>query len=256
MRLFRAVIAISGAAMAVGFGVALWGRSIPIYLVDVDRAQAAFAAWCTPNGRVDDAAGERYLALFSWHYALINIGIALFLAGLTTAVLATLLHGDSKPQSRAAWLRSPFHRWMWLLIGVGALGWLHAANVASFGTDLHRRMFPDCADTIFIPIMGLNMLGAIITPVLVVIGALITLGFGTLPAPLGRWDGQRPWRSWGVSVVFGALMLLVAALAIVSAAGSSSTGTPAMIVALYLLASTRAALLMPKIERAATAKQL
>lgn len=208
MRLFRAVIVTSGAAMAIGFGVALWGRSMPIYLVDFDRARAAFYAWCPPKGGVDSAAGERYLALFSWHYALINIGIALILGGLTTAALAFGLHGDRPTETEGSWLRSPRYRWTWLAIGLGAFAQLHAANISSFATDLYRQMFPPCADTIFMPISGLNALAAVIAPILVVIGALIILGFGTLPAPL------------------------------------------------YLLASTRAALLMPKIERAATAKQL
>lgn len=249
MRLFRAVIVTSGATVAIGFGLALWGWSVPIYLVDVDQARTAFHAWCTVQGRIDPAAGKRYLALFSLHYTLIDIGIAVILAGLTAAGLAYALRYNSVPEVEETWLRSPRNRWTWLLIGLGIVGWLHAANVLSLSTDLYRQMLPVCADSIGIPLAGLTIMVVGITPMLVAIGALIIMGFGILPAPLRRWDGQRQWRSWGISAIFGALMLVVATLAIISAPGSSSTGTPALVVALYILASTRAALLMPRIVR-------
>lgn len=67
---FRTALAGSGALIGVGAASIIAGQSLPIYSVPYDQAADAFVKWCNAGGSVDDAAGERYMAMFGWHYAL------------------------------------------------------------------------------------------------------------------------------------------------------------------------------------------
>lgn len=125
------------------------------------------------------------------------------------------------------------------------LAWVYISAVHSFSVDLERMVFPWCADSVAIPIFGLTMLALVALPLLVLVGWAITWLFGALPAPLTQWDRTPPVRSWIVSLIFGAAMAGTAAVLVESLTSSTSTVVPALVVALYLLASTRAALLSP-----------
>src|SRR5262249_9512627 len=118
--------------------------------------------------------------------------------------------------------------------------------VHSLETDLTRRQFPWCADSIIIPIYGAQLSHILLLNVCSIGGLLVMLAFGRLPASLWQWDPARPRYSWAVTIVLGFLAALIAASMILDATISLPLSTPAPLLAIYLLASTRAALLAPK----------
>src|SRR6218665_3122704 len=155
---------------------------------------------CGPDG-YDHGAFDRYTALFGWHYALINAGATLAFAGATGLAIAATLRFTAAPDS--SWLRTPSRRWVFLVLGLLALGLVTAGIVSGIGADQQRQYFPICADSIGIPIFGLFAALTVITPVLLLAGFAITLFFGRLPVRLDQWDAARPVRSWAVSLLFG-----------------------------------------------------
>lgn len=163
-------------------------------------------------------------------------------AGLTAAALVLALRYTS---SGRPWLRTPAHRVSFIAIGVGVILLTLAGISYGLQTDLRRQYFPSCADSLGIPIAGLMLLAIVLIPVLSLTGAIVTLAFGALPAPLTQWDGHRAGRSWAITILFGVTMLAGVAGATAGAFTSDFVG-PATIVALYLFASTRAALLAPR----------
>jgi hypothetical protein len=239
---FRATLI--GCAIAVGAGAVLvaTGHALPVYDVPFAHASAAYVDWCTPTG-VDHAAGQRYRAMFGWHYALMNAGVLLASIGLTTAVIALALRSNTN--AGLCWLRSPGDRSSFIVIGIGVMLLTLAGLIVGLQTDLERRHFPACADSIGIPIAGLSALTFILVPILSVLGLLVALGFGGLPAPLHQWDSNRPIRSWTITMVFGLAMAGGVAMLLLGAFSADLVG-PSAVVTLYLLASTRAALLAPK----------
>lgn len=225
-----------------GVGLALYGRSLPVFTVPYAQAEAAFIAWCTDTG-VDDAAGDRYLALFGWHYSLINLGLSLASGGLAAGLLAGALRFTTRDPV-APWYRTPHHRLTFIAIGIGILVLCLPLLTNGLSTDLARMRFPPCADSIAIPIMGFTAFTILLTPILALIGFAITRGFGQLPVSLLYWDASRPRRSWAVTIVTAAAI----GLGLVSAAASAITAdiiSPCAVLATYLLAATRAALLAP-----------
>lgn len=245
-RSFVATLPLSGFMLVAGAVAGVYGHSIPVFSVPFETAAKAHAAWCTVEGRVDDAAGDRYLALFANHYALTDAGLGLVLTGITLASMALVLRIRS---SDRIWLRTPERRSAFFLSGFGVIGWLWIAMVHSLDTDLRRMYFPACADSIGIPIYANTILAFFATPILVLAGWTITWGFGRLPAPLHQWDAERPLRSWTVTVLFGAVIAATTFLLAASMTGSMSVAAPSFLVAIYLLASTRAALLSPRERR-------
>ncbi|HXC73690.1 MAG TPA: hypothetical protein VN640_03330 [Sphingomicrobium sp.] len=241
-RSFRCVT-IGGAVLAMlGAAAAKYGKSIPVFAADRATVEQAVLAWCPDGVTIDRAAGERYLGLFTNHYVWVDSGVGTILIGSSVALGALLLKltgsGDEGP-----WLRTPRHRWHFLVLGLAVIAWTWWMTMFSLQIDLRRRVFPICADSIVIPMFELTVLTLILTPVLIVAGFALTRFFGPLPAALTVWDGSRPTRSWIVSVVFVALMAAVGAVLALCIPTSMTWASPALIVALYLIAATRAALL-------------
>ena len=229
--------------LAAGITAVLHGSTIPAFSApegDVDRA---FMAWCTDDAQIVEAAGDRYLAFFTDHYMWIDTGVGLVLSAFAICGLAVVLRITAAPGK--TWLRTPWRRWHFAALGVGIIAWSWAAALNSFETDLGRMYFPWCADSISIPMFETTILVLIVTPILLVIGWGITRLFGDLPVSLWQWDGSRVAKSWLVSIVFGALMTAIAVALIDSINNSLAPAAPALIIALYLLASTRAGLLAP-----------
>jgi hypothetical protein len=228
----------------VGAAVALRGALTPIYFVGPDLAERVYLDWCTSQGSIDRAVGQSYQALFTDHYAWMDTGIGLMLGATALAMLAVTLWRTAPPG--APWLRTPRARWLFLALGLAVIGMGQAVTIESFKTDVYRRYVPSCADSWGIPVTQSNAAAVVITIVLLPIGTILTLMFGKLPAPLGRWDGMRPIRSWVVTIVFSLLMLFVVAVGVGSLATDTSGWIVPVVLAFYLLAATRAALLAPR----------
>jgi len=245
-RSFRAVLAGCGLTALVGAGVALRGVSTPIYSASVAEAGRLHAQWCTAEARIDDAAGARYQALFTDHYSWKDTGFGLILGAATLAILAVMLRrtaGEGRP-----WLRTPSAQWPFLVLGLAVIALGEIVTVYSFMTDAYRLYLPGCADSWGIPVTLSIDSTVVITPVLLVAGTVLTLMFGKLPVALDHWDRTRPVRSWFVTIVFASLILSVAAVGIASLPTTTSGWILPAVLASYLLAATRAALLAPRRE--------
>lgn len=235
------------AALILGGGVlAAIGHGLPVYIVPHDRAEAMWEGLCGVDGH-DPAAFDRYTALFGWHYALMNAGATLALAGVTGFAIAAALRFTAPPGT--FWLRTPPRRWIFPGIGLIALGLMTTGIVSGISADQQRLYFPACADSIVIPIFQLCAALTVITPILLLAGLVVTRFFGRLPAPLHQWDASRPRWSWAVTLVFATAMLCGTG-AWLSGIFSSDQVAPSSILILYLLASTRAALLAPRNQAA------
>lgn len=188
----------------------------------------------------DPAEYAGYTALFGWHYALMNAGATLTLAGISGLAIAAALRFTA-PKG-VSWLRTPPRRWMFLAIGLAALGLMAVGIISGLDTDQQRHYFPICADSIAIPIFGLYASLTLIAPILLLAGFAVTLFFGRLPVPLDQWDTSRPRWSWAVTLVFAAAMLGGTGAWLMGIFTSDQMAPSSMLI-LYLLASTRAALL-------------
>jgi len=232
-----------GLTCLVGLGAVIWGHTRQVYRVPFEVASTAFIRWCTGEPDVDPVAGERYLAMFGDRYIWLDLGLGL----VTTALLGLLLAAAlffSRPYD--TWLRTPSKRWHFMLPGWAVIAWSYFAVIYSLEKDLERRQFPWCADSIAIPIYGASIVSTALLIVCSIVGALLMWRFGTLPVPLGQWDRARPRYSWVVTITFGAIAALLTFSVILQATSSMSIANPAALFAVYLAASTRAALLAPK----------
>lgn len=234
---------ICAALIVAGLVLIVVGHSLPVFIVPFDQASAADVARCSDETRFNEAADARYLAMFGWHYAVQNAGVSLTAAGAAAALLAAALYRI--PKSGIPWLRTPAHRWTFVAIGVGIVVGTVAGVWHGLWTDFTRHYFPWCADSMGIPLGGLVIAAENFTPILALAGAIVTLGFGTLPVPLNQWDANRPVWSWAITLVFAAVMIGGIALHLPTMLSSDLT-SPMAVVTLYLLAATRAALLAPR----------
>jgi hypothetical protein len=244
-RSFRGGAAIGFVAAISGLALIIWSRMLPAYIVPFGEAMQAYDALCLTSGKRDPAAMAHYSSLFGWRYALANAGVSLFLGACSYH--AGLILSAPLRSSRPAYprLRTPVSRGQFLLLGVLAIFLFWVGSIWGLQTDLRRLYFPACADSIGIPISGLTFGLIVISPILILVGLLVTRGFGALPVKLTEWDRLRLRRSWIVSVVFLTLALLN--LAVLGASiFSSDIILPAGILTTYLLLATRAALLAPK----------
>lgn len=232
-----------GLLIVAGVVVILVGHSLPVFTVPFEQASAADMARCSDSARLDDTAHAHYFAMFGWHYALQNAGVSLAAAGVTASLLALALRRTAAPGM--PWLRTPAHRWTFLVIGIGIIAGTFTGISHGLWTDFQRHYFPWCADSMGIPMSGLFESAIFITPILALAGGAITLLFGILPAPLSQWDATRPIRSWSVTLIIGAAMLGGTAIQLQSILSSDLT-SPMAVITLYLLAATRAALLAPR----------
>jgi hypothetical protein len=242
-RSFRWTTALLGFAALAGIGGTVWGRTRQVYRVPFEEASTAFLQWCTGEPDVDPVAGERYLAMFGDRYEWFDLGF-----GLTTSALAGLLLVAVLFMSRhdEPWLRTPSGRWQYMLTGWAVIAWTYFAATYSFTKDLERRQLPWCADSIIIPIFEVGVASIILLIVCSAIGLLLMWRFGSLPVSLGQWNRSRPRYSWVVTIIFSLVAILLAVSTVVQAESSMSIANPALLLAIYLVASTRAALLAPK----------
>jgi hypothetical protein len=247
-RLFFAAMAVSAVIAAAGVATGFYGSTIPVFAADRELVANAFTAWCTSDLIVNDAAGARYLALFTAHYTLVDIGIGLVLSGVTLARLTFVLrmHGPSE----GTWLRTPAQRSTYLIVGSGALVWFFVSVIESLRTDLERMLFPSCADSIGIPIYGVGVTAVLTFPIALLAGWMITRLFGCLPAPLTQWDSARPAKSWILTGIFGLGIVCLTIGLVESLPTSMSVSALSFIVGIYLLASARAGILSPKVRKA------
>jgi len=240
MRGLAIATALGMAAVLLGLASIAWGWSMPGY-IDRDQALAAFETWCLPSGEVDPAAGDRYAALLSARYDWINLGVGIGLTGVVGILLSRGLARYRQPGE--PWLRTPRSRFVFLAIGWGVIAWSWAGNIFGLGLDLERRRFPTCADSIGIPAIALSSLALFLAAILTLLGFAITRGFGPLPVGLNEpGTASRPYKM--IVNLFSAIAAaIVAGLGALTATTADSVGTPAYLVALYLIASTRSALI-------------
>ena len=244
MRSFRAVVAGCGLTAIAGAGIALRGVLTPIYSVDFRDAGKLYLQWCDADARIDPAVGARYQALFTDHYPWKDAGIGLMLGAAMAAMIAVVMRrGAARGES---WLRTPSGRWLFPLLGLLVIGLTETVAVNGFMTDAYRRYLPVCADSWGIPVTISIDATLIVAPILLLLGTSIALMFGKLPVTLWHWDRGRPVRSWIVTLIFAALMLLVSAAGILSLPTDTSGVSAPVVLAVYLLAATRAALLAPR----------
>lgn len=225
-----------------GIACVLWGNAMPATSNAVAASQA-FMDWCTDSG-VDQEGGERYLALLTPRYQWINIGVGIGTLGASLLFLS--LHNwfvRRKSDEKGHGFRTPSTRVAFFVVGILALGWSWASEIVGLDLDLARQMYPWCADTVIIPMVGLTVLFSAIAAVCGIIGLIIVLGFGSLPADLRAWDHTRPARSWIISSIFAAAALCIVVLGFNVVQSASSIAMPAYVAVMYLLLSTRAALL-------------
>lgn len=242
---FRGVAAIGFVAAIAGLALIVWSRMLPVYVVPFDEAMHAYNAICPEAGRRNRVALTHYSSLFGWRYALANAGISLFLGACTYH--AGLILGARRRSSRSAypWLRTPARPGQFLLLGGLAIFLFWVGSTWGLQTSLRRLYFPACADSIGIPIAGLTFALMIVSPILLLLGFLLTRGFGALPVKLSEWDRSRPGRSWIISIVFLTLALLNVTV-LGASIFSSDIILPAGVLTTYLLLATRAALLAPE----------
>lgn len=241
-RTFAWTASVLGLLAFAGIGALIWGATQQVYRVPYDVAFDAFLNWCTDEPRVDPVVGEKYLAMFGSRYFWMDLGLGVAATALTGLVILAAL-SLSRPGD--PWLRTPTRRGHFILAGWAVLAWTFVTVIYSLEKDLDRQLFPTCADSIAIPLYGAFYTFAALFIVCTLVGFLLTRGFGQLPAPLGQWNNERPERSWFVTIVFALLILVVGTAMVMDATNSMSIGNPAGLVAIYLLASTRAALLVP-----------
>jgi hypothetical protein len=224
---------------------ALWGNMMPA-TIDPAAASQAFMDWCSEEADVRRGAGDRYFALMTSRYDWISIGVGIGTLGGSLLLLSlhAWLSGNKRADKNFSF-KTPSTRVAFFVIGVIALGWSWASEVIGLQLDLGRQMFPWCADTIIIPMAGFTFLFLALAVVCIIVGLVVVQGFGALPTNLFAWDNARPARSWLVTLLFSAAGLVIIILGFSVVQSSSSIAMPSYVAVLYLLLSTRAALLSP-----------
>lgn len=211
-------------------------HKFPVY-TDYEAARDLKVNACDEGGVVDGWFSQM-AALETSRHRVMQAGASLVLAALTWLGLVKMFPGAVPMLPR-----TPRRTIIYFSLGLAVLGVSWAANVYSFGIDLQRGEFPWCADSIMIPVFGLDYIYGVLTSVSVITGALIAVLFGNLPVELTVWDHERSVISWSVTILSAIPFLLVFAATLDQAMSSSFLAVPAGIVALYIIAATRAALL-------------
>jgi hypothetical protein len=221
-----------------GAGIASFvsGYAFPVYS-DYPRASALKRDACNEQG-VIPGWYEQINALETLRHPLMQGGLSLLLASITLLALGQIFAGEGR-----LGLRTPAKRITFFVLGVGVLVLSWFAQIVSLGIDQNRGAFPSCADTIGIPIAALTGFFMIIAVACVMVGAGLAYVFGELPQPLGNWRKDRPAASLAISLPFALIGLAILVVGVLDAAGSTFIGTPAAIVALYLVEATRSGLL-------------
>ena len=213
------------------------GLVFPVY-TNAELALRLRRDACDADGVVEGWY-DRMAALETLRHPLMQSGLSIMLVAATVAVLY-LAFGTAQ-----SWrLRSPAKRWNFFLLGFGVVGLSFFSQMYSLSLDLRRGAFPHCADTIAIPAFGLTYFYGALTLMCLVLGALLMAFFRPLPVALfSLGDGKERVRRWLPTSLLGLLALPVVIFGVLGAAGSSFLGTPAAVVALYLVESARSAMM-------------
>lgn len=219
----------------VGIATFLSGYAFPVYS-DYPRARALKRDACNDQG-VIPGWYEQINALETLRHPLMQGGLSLLLASITLLALGQVFAGEGR-----LGLRTPTKRITFFLFGVGVLGLSWVAQIVSLGIDQNRGAFPSCADTIGIPIVALTGFFMILGVVCVIVGAGLAHVFGDLPQPLGNWRKDRPAASFAISLPFALIGLAILVVGVMDAVRSAFIGTPAALLALYLVEASRSGL--------------
>lgn len=149
------------------------------------------------------------------------------------------------PDDYAGRARTPERRAQFLGLGLLVVAFTGLGMINGLHLDAGRFVFPPCADSIGIPLIGLAVGLVVLTPILLIVGLAITRAFARLPVPLLAWDRRRPVRSWLVTIVFGLISISGLMLALTAVTSADFLTAPATVIAIYLLTATRAALVAP-----------
>lgn len=236
-KFWRGPLRLLAIALATGVGLFIYGLTIPVY-TDLDAArQLKGINSCDANGVVDGWY-ESMSALETMRHTFMQGGVSLILAGLTIFALFQIF-GDISRQR----LLTPKRRWPFFVIGSGVVGLSWLSQMYSLELDFSRGEFPWCADSIGIAISAITNFYIAFFFLCLVCGALVSIGFRELPVSLFQWQSDRPAKSWLVTIPFGLIAALVLYVGFDACVTSAFIGTPAAIFALYLIESTRSALL-------------
>lgn len=241
----RATILALLAAFVVGAALLAWGTQLAPYtdVAAADRLKIVLQA--TDTGcDVGDHWYDDVDALRTARNPLMDGGSALMLiaASLMILVLAAVWRGAT----RLTEVGTPRYRATFFFAGSLATLWFHAGLAYSFVIDLDRDAFPVCADSIIIPIYGLAIGCAVLLPILLVVGLAISLLFGRLPVSLAIWDRGRPIRTWIWTVLAALACIGLVLLIFFSFLTAQFLIIPSCLVGVYLVLSTRAAVLAPR----------
>jgi hypothetical protein len=225
--------------LATGAGLFLYGRTIPAY-TDMEAArQLNGPDSCDANGVVDGWY-EQMMALETMRYPIMQSGMSVALAAVSIFALL-LLFGD-KSRER---MKTPSRKWTYFALGIGVISLSWFSQLQSLALDQSRGLFPWCADSIAIPMFFITEFYTALFMICVLAGAVLASQFRDLPVPLWQWRSEETAKSWLITLPFALFALLVLLLGLDGARHSSFIGTPAAIVALYLIEATRSALLAP-----------
>ncbi len=141
----------------------------------------------------------------------------------------------------------------WRFIAYGTI--VHFGVMASWWLSIHieffRHYYPWWADSIGIPLWGVESFARTSWPILVITGIVLLIP-ARLPTTLWYWNKDRPFWSWFwtlVHVVPGAALVFLMAWSFTNA---MVWGIPFMIFGLYLIESSRSAGLTPREPRGKT----
>lgn len=226
-----------------GLGAASFvsGLAFPVH-TDIDAARDLKLNAC---GSPADGASypevvpdfyDRLDALGTLRHPLMQGGISLVLSAAAILVLLRLFPGTGP-----LGLRTPDKRWQFFALGTGVLALSWFSQMASLVIDQQRGSFPWCADSIPVPMVYLTAGYLLLGLASVAVGAMIALFMNDLPQDLLVWRSDRPFESAATSIPFALLAGVIAFVGIAGATSSSFVGTPAVVVALYVVEAARSA---------------
>lgn len=237
---FNAVVT-AKVSMTAGALTFAGGLLFPVY-TDPELAAQIKRNACD-GGRPRPNWWEGLDALETLRHPLMQTGSSLILVGLALLFLHKAFPGEGKGR-----LRTPGNLPAFFALGLLALATSWAGLMYGVILQARRGDVPWCADSIAIPFVAGTVNYLVFAVICVVIGAAVILAFRSLPVSLEAWDSKRPIRSWIVSLVFGSAMMVVVALGVLMAPTGMFLSSFAHVLMLYLLASSRAALLGPMEE--------
>lgn len=232
-------------AGCLGGGLLYKSSGMPSHM-DMQRAsqltisyEASYGSWTSEERLI---AEREVVALRTPKWALFNAGLSLCFLSLVGLLAIVRFRLWNVHNSTAA--TTPSTRWRFLALA--AVAWL--AFVFAWPMEIGRILQQDdltpTSDAFAPAIISSLPILLLFLPFLLLIGRFVVLRNVALPASLWLWDASRQRRSllWTIFYgLFAGLTLIGAVLSLIAAPWFF----PSMALALYLLLSTRAALLNP-----------